>query len=569
MAAYEFNALFLLQVLGWIFLPVYIATGVHTLPEYTKRRFGTERIRIYLSLLSILLYISRISTNLFSGAIFIQQSLKWSLYLSILLLLVITALLTITGGLAAVIYTDTLQAFIMVIGSTILMIISVVKIGGYEGLKEKYPHAISNTTLVNNSTCGLPSERAFQMLRPSDDPNMPWIGFILGATPGSMWFWCSDQMVVQRALAAKSLSHAQGGTLLAGYLKILPMFAMSIPGMISRVLYPDEVACSDPDVCYSICENRHGCSNIAYPRLVLGIMPQGLRGVMMAVMLSGLVSNLTSIFNSASTLFTMDIYRKIRRRPKNNELMIIGRVCVIVMVAIGIALIPLIKEFHGSQLFVYLVTVESHICPQILVIYLLAILWKRTNEKATICGLVLGSLFGLIRLVMVFVYPPPHCGEPDTRPSFISKIHFMYFSIVLTAFTTVVTVGVSLCTKPPAPSLLVHTTYWTCWNKTELPEQKPEVIELQEPMIKTPTSNAEHRNEGADEGCRLGRVCCKATMWICGINEENQVVQEQGKQVNLKTLEQSLRMKRILSTLLGLVLISAASIYIYFSLPTH
>ena len=122
-------------------------------------------------------------------------------------------------------------------------------------------------------------------------------------------YWCADQIMVQKTLSAKSLSHAQGATLLCGWIKVLPLFLIVIPGMISRVLYPNEIGCVDPKICEAICQNPVSCSNIAYPRLVLGIMPEGMRGVMISVMLAALMSDLTSIFNSASTLFTMDVYR--------------------------------------------------------------------------------------------------------------------------------------------------------------------------------------------------------------------------------------------------------------------
>ena len=154
---------------------------------------------------------------------------------------------------------------------------------------------------------------------------MPWPGFFFGQTPASIWYWCADQMMVQKVLAARSLSDAQGGTILTGWIKILPIFLIVVPGMISRVLYPDTVGCVDPEVCQAFCNNPVSCSNTAYPALVLGILPEGLRGVMIAVMLAALVSDLTSIFNSASTLFTMDIHRKLRSNAKTKELLLVGR----------------------------------------------------------------------------------------------------------------------------------------------------------------------------------------------------------------------------------------------------
>eukprot|EP00795_Rhopilema_esculentum_P004351 gene4351-20571_t len=325
--AFEFNALLLLQLLGFVFLPVYIASGVCTLPEYIHKRFGGHRIRVFLAMLSLLLYIfTKISVNMYSGALFIQQSVGWNLYFAILFLLGMTALCTVSGGLAAVIYLDTLMATVMVGGALLMTFMGFDKVGGYSGLRIKYMNAMASDVIAGNHTCGgVPRPDSFVMLRDPGHSDMPWPGFLLGQTPASIWYWCADQVIVQRALAAKSLSHAQGGSLLAGYIKILPLFIMVFPGMISRVLYPDEVACANPDKCFEICGSRAGCSNIAYPKLVLGIMPTGLRGLMMAVMMAALMSDLTSIFNSASTLFTIDIWKRIRKNASTRELMIVGR----------------------------------------------------------------------------------------------------------------------------------------------------------------------------------------------------------------------------------------------------
>ncbi|KXJ19120.1 Sodium/myo-inositol cotransporter [Exaiptasia diaphana] len=193
--AFEFNALILLQLLGWVFIPVYIAGGVCTLPEYIHRRFGGQRIRIWLSVLSILLYIfTKISVNLFSGALFIRLALGWNLYLAILLMLFMTFLCTVTGGLAAVIYTDTLCTFLMAVGSLTVMGMGFYEVGGYGGLQEKYMHAVSNDTLFSNSTCGRPRDDSFIMLRDPVNSDMPWAGFIFGQTIASIWYWCADQV---------------------------------------------------------------------------------------------------------------------------------------------------------------------------------------------------------------------------------------------------------------------------------------------------------------------------------------------------------------------------------------
>uniref|UniRef100_A0A8C3RX93 Uncharacterized protein n=1 Tax=Chelydra serpentina TaxID=8475 RepID=A0A8C3RX93_CHESE len=225
-----------------------------------------------------------------------------------------------TGGLTAVMYTDVLQTVIMVLGASVLAFI----VGWFEGLKEKYSTVVPSV-IVPNTTCHLPRTDAFHMLRDPVTGDIPWPGLIFGLSVLATWCWCTDQVIVQRSLSAKNLSHAKGGSVLAGYLKMLSMFFIVMPGMISRALYPDEVGCVDPKVCETVCGAKVGCSNIAYPKLVMGLMPVGLRGLMIAVMMAALMSSLTSIFNSSSTLFAIDIWQRLRKKATEQELMIVGR----------------------------------------------------------------------------------------------------------------------------------------------------------------------------------------------------------------------------------------------------
>ncbi|KAG7169193.1 Sodium/glucose cotransporter 4-like 1, partial [Homarus americanus] len=371
---------------------------VSTLPEYTRKRFGGRRIQMYLAVLSLILYIfTKISVNLFSGAIFIQQALKVSnLYVCIIFMLVLTAVCTMVGGLAAVIYTDTLQFFVMIGGSLFVVIKGFQEVGGYNELQVKYLTAIPEI-LVENKTCGLPRVDSWRMLRDADPTisDLPWPAFLLGQIPASLWYWCTDQMMVQRAMAAKSLSHAQGGTLFAGYFKILPMFIIILPGMISRVLFPNEVGCADPEECFKSCGSRVSCSNSAYPRLVLEYLPTGMRGVMLSVMLSAIMSNLTSIFNSASTLFTMDIWSYYRPKAKSREQLLVGRLFIVVLVGISILWIPIIEQSQGGQLFVYI--------------------------QGAFWGLMIGFVIGMVRMALDFYYHEPACYEDDDRPLFIKN----------------------------------------------------------------------------------------------------------------------------------------------------
>ncbi|KAM9379155.1 sodium/glucose cotransporter 4 [Phaethornis superciliosus] len=517
---FEWNATWTLVALGWIFVPVYIAAGVVTMPEYLQKRFGGQRIQIYMSILSLILYIfTRISTDIFSGALFIQISLGWNLYLSTVVLLAVTAVYTIAGGLTAVIYTDALQTLIMVLGALILMFIGFEKVGWYEGLQEKYSTAIPKI-IVPNTTCHLPRADAFHMFRDPVTGDIPWPGLIFGLTVLALWSWCTDQVIVQRSLSAKNLSHAKGGSVVGGYLKILPMFFIVMPGMISRALYPDEVGCVDPDICERVCGVAVGCSNIAYPKLVIEIMPDGLRGLMIAVMMAALMSSLTSIFNSSSTLFVIDIWQRIRRKASEQELMIVSRVFILILVVISILWIPIVQSANSGKLFDYMQSITSYLSPPITALFVLAVFCKRINEPGAFWGLMVGLALGLIRMSMEFIYSAPTCGEEDRRPAVLKDLHYLYFALILCVISAIVIVLISLCTPPIPEEKLACLTWWTRHRKAaaiDLKTFKSEAAQID-------SANGERDLvESADPGTReeaAAKIPCWKMLyfWFCGLS---------------------------------------------------
>uniref|UniRef100_A0A7N5K585 Sodium/myo-inositol cotransporter 2 n=1 Tax=Ailuropoda melanoleuca TaxID=9646 RepID=A0A7N5K585_AILME len=375
-------------------------------------------------------------------------------------------------GLAAVIYTDALQTLIMLIGALILMGYSFAAVGGMEGLEEKYFLAVASNRSENNS-CGLPREDAFHIFRDPVTSDLPWPGILLGMSVPSLWYWCTDQVIVQRSLAAKNLSHAKGGSLMAAYLKVLPLFMMVFPGMVSRVLFPDEVACADPETCLKVCSNPSGCSDIAYPKLVLELLPTGLRGLMMAVMVAALMSSLTSIFNSASTIFTMDLWNYMRPRASEKELMIVGRAFVLLLVLVSILWIPVVQASQGGQLFIYIQSISSYLQPPVAVVFIMGCFWKRTNEKGAFSGLILGLLLGLIRLILDFIYPQPRCDQPDDRPGVVKDVHYLYFSMILSAVTLITVSIVSWFTELPSKEMVSRLTWFTRHDPMVRKEQVP------------------------------------------------------------------------------------------------
>uniref|UniRef100_A0A672IU31 Sodium/myo-inositol cotransporter n=1 Tax=Salarias fasciatus TaxID=181472 RepID=A0A672IU31_SALFA len=560
-AAWELNALLLLQLLGWLFIPVYVQSGVYTMPEYLSKRFGGRRLKVYFAALTLVLYIfTKVSVSLYTGALFIQESLGWNLYLSIILLISITALLTITGGLVAVIYTDAVQALLMVAGALCLTGISLSKVGGLEGVRTKYMQAAPNVTAILLSSPNLtfsesclrhlhPKPDSLRVLRGPGDPDLPWPGFLLGQTPGSVWYWCADQVIVQRVLAAKNIAHAKGSTLMAGFLKVLPMFIIVIPGMIARIFFADELACIGPQHCAEVCGSAAGCSNVAYPRLVMAVMPVGLRGLMMAVMIAALISGLDSIFNSASTIFTLDVYRMLRKQASSRELMVVGRLFVLLMVAVSIAWVPVIVEMQGGQMFYYIQEVSDYLTPPIAALFLLGVVWDRCNETGAFWGGMVGLALGALRLLLAFVYREPHCDQPDERPSFIRDVHFMYVAAFLFWASGLVTVVVSLCTPPPKKEQIKNTTLWGVNNRKKLKIEE---------------------NTNAGGGKTDGRCCVGALKWFCGMQKKTPRVPEVTEQDRERIVDELLHESPEITVSLnmGLLVICSVGVFLfaYFSL---
>jgi len=460
---FEWNAMITLFILGWIFCPIYIASGVVTMPEYLRVRLGGQRIRIFLSVLSLFLYVfTKISADLFAGAIFIQTALGWDLYLAIGVLLAITAVYTVTGGLAAVIYTDTAQTVVMLGGALAMMGLSFQEIGGYDQLEPRYRNS---TPDVHAPGCGEPREDFFHVFRDPIDSDLPWPAMIFGITINSIWYWCTDQVIVQRTLAAKTLTHAKGGCLMAGLIKILPMYMMVMVGMIARILFPNQIGCATPETCLEACGSEVGCTNYAYAKLVLYIMPSGARGLLLAVMIAALMSSLTSVFNSASTLFTCDIWVKFRPKAANRELMVVGRLFILVICAVSIAWVPIIEAFSDGELFDYIQSITSFLAPPITAVFCLCITWPRLNEPATFWGLILGMMIGIVRMMMEFAVPAAACGTPDRRPEIVTKVHYLYFSLISLSCTSIISVIISYATPPIDEKCLVRLTWWTRFSK--------------------------------------------------------------------------------------------------------
>src|SRR3989440_11852927 len=281
---FEWLACLILLILGWVFLPFYLRSNVFTMPEFLERRFN-RNCAVYLASISIIAYVfTKISVHLYAAAIVLERVVGWNQWTAAIVLVIATGIYTVAGGLAAVIYTDLVQTMILIAGAVILTFVGLDRVGGFAGLRAAVP------------------ANYFHMIKPMTDPEFPWTGIFFGAPILGIWYWCTDQVIVQRVLSARDEGHAKAGTIFAGFLKVLPVFMLVLPGLIAFALYRDAFVVRDGQV-------TNG--DIAYPTMVINLLPAGLVGVMIAALMAALMGAMSAVFNSASTLVTLDFYKKI------------------------------------------------------------------------------------------------------------------------------------------------------------------------------------------------------------------------------------------------------------------
>jgi SSS family solute:Na+ symporter len=436
---FEWLASLIVLILGWVFVPFYLRSNVYTMPEFLERRYNSA-CRTYLASISLIAYIfTKIAVAVFAGAIVLKAVLGWDMVTSSLALVVATGIYTVAGGLAAVIYTEVIQTVILVLGALVLMFIGLEQVGGWSGLQAKVPAEF------------------FHMMKPATDKAFPWTGIFFGAPLLGIWYWCTDQVIVQRVLSAKDVANAKAGTVLAGFLKILPVFMLIVPGMIARALYPEEMTAD---------------SNAAFPLLVVRLMPAGMQGVMVAAMLAALMSSLSAVFNSSSTIFTMDFYKKIRPDASEKQLVNIGRVATIIMVILSLAWIPFMSRVSG-QLWIYLQSVQAYVSPPIAVVFLLGIFWKRINGHGAITSLLAGFVLGALRFILEVVYAG---NLPGGFLGWFVGMNFLHFAILMFVVCLVILVVVSLLTPAPSHDKVAGLTFQTVQELVSLREVESESI---------------------------------------------------------------------------------------------
>jgi SSS family solute:Na+ symporter len=440
---FEWLASIIVLILGWVFVPFYLRSNVYTMPEFLERRYNGA-CRTYLAGVSLIAYLfTKIAVSIFAGAIVLKAVLGWGMVESSLALVIATGIYTVAGGLSAVIYTEVIQTVILVAGALILTFIGLDKVGGWSGLQASVPPEF------------------FHMMKPPTDKDFPWTGIFFGAPILGIWYWCTDQVIVQRVLAAKDIANARAGTIMAGFLKILPVFMLIVPGMISRALYPQEMATD---------------SNAAFPTLVVRLMPAGLQGVMVAAMLAALMASKAAVFNSSSTIFTMDFYKKFRPDAPDRRLINVGRLATVVMVGLSLLWIPFMSRI-SSQLWIYLQSVQAYISPPIAAVFLLGVFWKRINGKGAIVSLLLGFALGAFRFLLEVYYKgvAPEGGFLG----FYAGINFLHFAALMFAVCVATLIVVSLMTPPPEASKINGLTFQTVKEKIAMSDaESKSLLEL-------------------------------------------------------------------------------------------
>jgi SSS family solute:Na+ symporter len=437
---FEWLACMILLILGWVFVPFYLRSNVFTMPEFLERRFNRQ-CAVYLAGISIIAYVfTKISVHLYAAAVVLDRVVGWSPLTAAVVLVIATGIYTIAGGLAAVIYTDLVQTLILIAGAVILTFLGLQHVGGFAGLRAAVP------------------PNYFHMIKPISDPDFPWTGIFLGAPILGIWYWCTDQVIVQRVLSAKDEGHAKAGTIFAGFLKILPVFILVLPGLIAFALYRNMFHVTP--------EGQVLNGDIAYPTLVINLLPTGLVGLMIAALLAALMGAMSSVFNSASTLVTLDFYKKIRPEASERQLVSFGRAATGVMVLLGLAWVPFI-HLISSQLYIYLQSVQAYISPPISACFILGILWPRLNGKGAITSLLTGFVMGAVRFILE-LGTSSHSFQLDSDfLKWLVGMNFLHYAVLMFVICSLVLIGVSLATAPPERRQLAGLTFATVDDKLD------------------------------------------------------------------------------------------------------
>ena len=459
MAHYELHAWCLL-VLGWVMAPFYMRSKVFTMPEFLEKRFSPAS-RTVLSLISLIAYVlTKIAVGIFAGGIVfgvLLPDLNFlgldSFWIGSVLVIVLTGLYTILGGLRAVAYTEALQTIILIIGSLLVTYFGLEALGGWGEFRASLDSEMFNLwkPLVPSGieSTWAPVKEAGKMAWYFND-NYPWLGMLFAAPIIGLWYWTTDQYIVQRVLGAPNQMEARRGTIAAAFLKLLPVFIFIIPGMIAFAIAQQGIS---PEIAKELIGPDGEVIRInaqkAFPLLVTQILPVGIRGIVVAGLLAALMSSLAGVFNASATLFTMDFYQRIKPDVTQEKLVWIGRIATVVMVIIGLIWIPVIQG--GRGLYDYLQGVQAYLAPPIFVVFFFGVFFRRLNAKGSLYAMISGFALGIIRLAVDtpvkmiegFAY------EQGSLLWIINNIFFQYYGLIIFGVSAAVMFIVSYMTEEP------------------------------------------------------------------------------------------------------------------------
>ena len=441
MANFEIIAALVLILLGWVFVPFYLRTGVFTMPEFLEKRYS-RACRNYLSVVSILAYvITKISLIIFAGAL-VFETMGIPFWTGAIITVIATGFYTVLGGLRAVIYTDMVQAFILLFGTIAVTWFGLHQLGGWDGM-------VQTLEVAAQQSGNPPADRFFNLWRPITDTDYPWTGMLFGAPILGVWYWCTDQYIVQRTLSAKDVSNARKGALFAGYLKLLPVFIFFIPGVIAYALLQEGT------IDFSLSN-----ADQALPTMITSFLPMGIKGLAIAGLLAALMSSLSSAFNSSSTLLTIDFYKQYRPQASDKSLVRFGQLATVVLVIVSLGWIPFMRTLMGGGIFHYMQSVQAYISPPIAAVFLFGLLYKWINAKGAIVALWTGFALGIFRLVTEFLSKEGVLiVTDDSILGMLLSINFLHYAIILFVFSAFLLAFVSMMGKPQEEALLREVTF--------------------------------------------------------------------------------------------------------------
>ncbi len=465
MAHWELHA-WVMIMLAWIFVPFYQRSKVFTMPEFLEKRFNSQA-RWILSIVSLVAYVfTKVSVTVYAGGMVFGVLLpdtfgtpQNAFWIGAFATVILTGIYTIMGGLRAVVYTDTAQTFILIIGSIFITLFGLHKLGGWGELVD---------------ICSQNAEN-FTLWRPLSDPNYPWLGVVIASPIIGIWYWCTDQYIVQRTLAAKNLTHARRGAIWGAFLKVWPVLIFLLPGLIGYALHQKGIITIPTRV---VGGETVLNGDQVFPIMVATLLPVGLRGLVVGGLLAALMSSLSSLFNSCATLFTVDIYEKIHPKASERMLVNVGRIATGVVVILGIIWIPVMPMISEGGLYQYLQSVQSYLAPPITSVFLLGLFFKRINAKGAVTGLGVGFILGMLKLFIQALVGSGSITSPEWLVA-IGNYNFLFASGWLLAISILIVVIVSLLTPAPDYKKIDGLTYATVskehkaenrasWNKWDV-----------------------------------------------------------------------------------------------------